>query len=122
MMNYKNRTYGKTKNISVETLKELFQNEKFDYLSVVLLFGSRSKRGVATRQSDYDFAIAGDSKNAPFGLVAKSWMDISIMMDVSEYDIDVIDLSRADALMKSSIAEKYIVLKGDENEISRLLA
>jgi len=120
MINYKNRTYGKTKNISIEDLKNLFHDKKFDYLSVVLLFGSRAK-GVATRQSDYDFAIAGDSKNAPFGLQAKSWMDISIMMDVSEYDIDVIDLSRADDLIKSSIVEKYIVLKGDENEISRLL-
>lgn len=120
MINYKDRTYGKTKNISVKTLKDLFQDEKFDYLSVILLFGSRAK-GVATRQSDYDFAIVGDSKNAPFGLQAKSWIDISIMMDVSEYDIDVIDLSRADTLMKSSITEKYIVLKGDKNEISRLL-
>ena len=88
---------------------------------MVLLFGSRAK-GTATRQSDYDFAIAGDGKDAPFGLQAKSWMDISMMMDVSEYDIDVIDLSHADALMKSSIVEKYIVLKGDQDEISRLLA
>ncbi len=120
MINYKNRTYGKTKNISVETLKKLFQDKKFDYLSVILLFGSRAK-GVANRQSDYDFAIVGDSSNAPFGLQAKSWIDISIMMDVSECDIDVIDLSRADALMKSSIIESYIVLKGDKNEISRLL-
>ena len=120
MINYKERTYGKTKNISIKDLKELFWDEKFGYLSVVLLFGSRA-RGTATRQSDYDFAVAGDSENAPFGLQAKSWMDISLMMDVSEYDIDVIDLSHADALMKSSIAEHYVVLKGDSDEISRLL-
>ena len=120
MINYKERVYGKTKNISIKDLINLFQDKKFNYLSVILLFGSRAK-GTASRQSDYDFAIAGDSKNTPFGLQAKSWMDISITMDVSEYDIDVVDLSRADALMKSSIAEQYIILKGDKNEISRLL-
>ena len=77
MINYKNRTYGKTKNISVKELKELFQNQKLTYLSVVLLFGSRAC-GTSTRQSDYDFAILGETKDAPFGIQAKSWMDISM--------------------------------------------
>ena len=120
MLNDKNRIYGKTKNFSVEDLKVLFRNEKLDYLSVVLLFGSRAD-GTATRQSDYDFAVAGDSKDAPFGIQAKSWIDISMLMDVSEYDIDVVDLTCADKLLKSSIAEQYIILKGEPNEVSRLL-
>ena len=120
MLYDKDRIYGKTKDFTVEALKELFQDEKLNYLSVILLFGSRAD-GTAIRQSDYDFAVAGDSEDAPFGIQAKSWIDISMLMDVSEYDIDVVDLARADKLLKSSIAEQYIVLKGEPDEVSRLL-
>ena len=120
MINYKDRTYGKTKNFSISELENLFQNSKFNYLHVILLFGSRAKYE-ATRQSDYDFAIYGDASNAPFGIQAKSWIDISMAMDVSEYDIDVINLIDIDSLMKESIKEKYIILKGDKSEVSRLL-
>ncbi len=120
MINYKDRTYGKTKDISIKELRKLFQDEKLSYLHIILLFGSRAS-GNATRQSDYDFAILGDTYEAPFGLQAKSWMDISMAMDVSEYDIDVIDLSSLDKLMKDNIRENYIILKGDKDEVSRLL-
>jgi predicted nucleotidyltransferase len=120
MINYKSRIYGKTKEISLEQLKELCKTQRLSYLDVILLFGSRAN-GTARRQSDYDFAVYGDSSDAPFGLQAKAWMDLSMVMDVSEYDIDVVDLANIDDLMKDSIKSGFIVLKGEMDDISGLL-
>jgi len=120
MINDKSRTYGKTKEISAEQLKALFDTQRLSYLDVIVLFGSRAN-GTATRQSDYDFAVYGDSSDAPFGLQAKAWMDLSMLMGVSEYDIDVVDLASIDTLMKDSIKNGFIVLKGKRDDVSRLL-
>jgi hypothetical protein len=44
-----------------------------------------------------------------------------MLMDVSEYDIDVINLANSDTLMQESIKSAFIVLKGESDDISRLL-
>jgi len=120
MINYKSRTYGKVKDISITQLKGLFESQKLSYLKIILLFGSRAN-DTASRQSDYDFAVYGDSRDAPFGLQAKAWIDISMLMDVSEYDIDVVDLATVNNLMKDSINSNFVILKGGDDEVSRLL-
>ena len=53
---YKNRIYFKTKEFSMEKLKEIFSHQKISYLTVVVLFGSRAT-GNFHQKSDYDFAI-----------------------------------------------------------------
>jgi predicted nucleotidyltransferase len=83
-----------------------------------LLFGSRAK-GKATNFSDYDFAISGDFKDS-FEF-AKSWTDIANLLNLSDKDIDVINLKNASQALKNSIKEGFIILKGNESEILRLL-
>jgi len=104
------------KDISIEELKKLFST--IDYLDIVLLFGSRAL-GKSNSFSDYDFAIAGEFENS--WEFAKSWIDIASLLDLSDEDIDVIDLKNASKLLKSSIKEGYVVLKGEKSEVLRLL-
>ncbi|MGZ8548334.1 MAG: nucleotidyltransferase domain-containing protein [Sulfuricurvum sp.] len=115
----KNRLYGQTKNLSSEELIRGFVS--LPYVKTAFLFGSRAS-GRAHSKSDYDFAL--DMESLPeetWGMQAKAWMDVCDVLGLREYDIDVVDLARADALIKHSVAENYILLKGDENDVSRLL-
>jgi len=66
MINEKNRIYGKTKEISLDKLKELFNHKELNFIKIALLFGSRA-RGDYHNRSDYDFAILMDNS------VDKSW-------------------------------------------------
>ena len=56
MINEKNRIYGKTKEIPLDKLKELFNHKELNFIKIALLFGSRA-RGDYHNRSDYDFAI-----------------------------------------------------------------
>ena len=119
-MFYKSRPYGKTKVISIEELKQLFQDERLSYVKLALLFGSRAI-GNSHLKSDYDFALLmEDLPNESWGMVAKAWGDVGDILDLPEYDYDVIDLSHVNNALISSIKEGYVVLKGDENEFRRL--
>ena len=40
---------------------------------------------------------------------------------LDDCDIDIVDLNDMDKVIKDSIKEGFIILKGDEDEISRLL-
>jgi hypothetical protein len=42
-------------------------------------------------------------------------------LDLSDEDIDVVDLKSASELLKNSIKEGFVILKGDESEVLRLL-
>lgn len=53
MLNEKSRFYGKTKLITLEELVDTFSSEKFDYIKIALLFGSRATDEFYER-SDYD--------------------------------------------------------------------
>ena len=118
-MHYDKRLYGKTKNIHVEELKKTFAS--LEYVKIALLFGSRATKG-AKSKSDYDFALWMDNLlNEPWGMKAKAWSEIPSLLGIADYDIDIIDLRNADKLIKSSINKAYIVIKGDHNEIRRIL-
>jgi predicted nucleotidyltransferase len=104
------------KNITVDELKKLFST--LDYLDIVLLFGSHAV-GRSNSFSDYDFAVTGEFESS--WEFAKSWIDIASLLDLSDEDIDVINLKNASKLLKSSIKEGYIVLKGEKSKVLRLL-
>ncbi len=119
-MNFKKRVYGKTKEYTVEQLKELFSQDRLDYISFALLFGSRVESKYHT-QSDYDFAIyPKDIKYDSWGIDAKLYNDIGDVLDLPEYDYDIINLKTVKSNILNSIKGKYIMLKGEDNEFQRL--
>ncbi|PHQ90969.1 MAG: hypothetical protein COB42_04190 [Sulfurimonas sp.] len=121
MLNEKHRYYGKTKCITLDNLKNIFTSQFFEYLDIVILFGSRA-RGNFHERSDYDFAIlCKENNDEAWGIISKVWVDIGSALKLDEVDYDVIDLSTTTPEMKNSINNGYIVLKGKNNDISRIL-
>ena len=112
------RVYGNVKDIDVHHLRKLFG--KIDYVSSVLLFGSRAS-GTNTKKSDYAFAVFGKNKQFKFGLRAELFADISQRTKIDMQDIDIIDIQRADEFVLRNIKENYIILKGSKDEVARLL-
>jgi predicted nucleotidyltransferase len=117
----KNRIYGKTKNISIESLRELFKSPKLNYITLAILFGSRAKEKDIHSQSDYDIAIlAEDSNSFPWGVISQAWIDIGDVLGLPDYDYDIVDLKYADRFILDNIKEAFIILKGEESEFYRL--
>ena len=122
MLNEKQRYYGKTKVLELEKLKNTFAHKPFDYLTTVLLFGSRAL-GTHHDRSDYDFAVYyKNTETKGWGTLSKVWVDVGEAFKLDEVDYDVIDLSVMTPEMKQSIVKGYIVLKGSEDDISRILS
>jgi len=120
MIHYKKRIYGKTKELTISELKEAFNKDKLSYIKLALLFGSRATNK-ATSKSDYDFAILTHSNiKASWGIDAKLWNDIPDILNLSEYDLDIINLSNASNAILNSIKKGYIILKGSEDELQRV--
>ena len=121
MINEKHRYYGKTKVISLEELSKVFHSELFNYIDIVLLFGSRAVGSFHDR-SDYDFAVLSrDEESEAWGIISKVWVDIGSVFALDEVDYDVIDLSRLTPQMKTSIKNGYKIVKGSQDDISRIL-
>ena len=121
MMNYKTRIYGTTKELSVDTMKAAFSDKKADFIKVALLFGSRAL-GRQHNKSDYDFALLmNEDTDAPWGVKSKAYIVLEELLQLDDCDIDIVDLDNMDNVVKDSIKEGFIILKGDEDEISRLL-
>ena len=114
----KNRKYGTTSYITIDKLKIGFND--LPYIETAILFGSRASLHVHSK-SDYDFALKmHDAPNSDWGMQAKAWMDICEIFKLKEYDVDVVDLQKADNLLLRNIKENYIILKGEEDDIRRL--
>ena len=121
MMNYKTRIYGTTKELSVDTMKAAFSDKKADFIKTALLFGSRAL-GRQHNKSDYDFALLmSEDTDAPWGVKSKAYIVLEELLQLDDCDIDIVDLNNMDNVVKDSIKEGFIILKGDEDEISRLL-
>ncbi len=121
MMNYKTRIYGTTKELSVDTMKAAFSDKKVDFIKIALLFGSRAL-GRQHNKSDYDFALLmSEDTDAPWGVKSKAYIVLEELLQLDDCDIDIVDLNNMDNVVKDSIKEGFIILKGDEDEISRLL-
>ncbi len=120
MLNYKNRVYGRTKEIDIETLRLAFSDKKLNFISIALLFGSRALKKNHLK-SDYDFACI--MKNLPtqtWGAKAEAYNIIGDILGVDDCDFDIVDITQADNVTLNSIKEGYIILKGNKDEISRL--
>jgi predicted nucleotidyltransferase len=104
-----------TKRVSIEQLKEAFAS--FEQIELALLFGSRAT-GTEHPFSDYDFAVVlrGNSTELP-----KLWIELANSLGIGDEQLDLIDLKRASQGLKKAIASNYILLKGNENELARLL-
>lgn len=119
-MHIKNRLYGSTKNIPLDSLVKIFQDEKLSYIKLAILFGSRANNS-QTVQSDYDFAILADnSQDYRWGALSKAYNDIGDILNLKEYDYDIVDMENANDLIKQSIRMNYIILKGEEDELQRV--
>jgi predicted nucleotidyltransferase len=115
----KNRKYGHTRNLTHDELAHGVASLK--YVKTAFLFGSRAS-GQTHPQSDYDLAFEMEElPEESWGMQAKAWMDVCDVLRVKEYDVDVVDLATADPYLKRAIAQNHILLKGDENDVSRLL-
>jgi len=116
----KKRIFGKTKELAPLQLIELLKNKKLSYIKLILLFGSRAENKHHC-QSDYDFAIfAEEDVKYPWGVIAQVWNDMGDILDLPDYDYDIVDLKYANSCIVGSIKENYILLKGDEDELQRL--
>ena len=121
MMNYKTRTYGTTKELSIDMMKDAFSDKKADFIEVALLFGSRAL-GKQHYKSDYDFALLmSRDTDAPWGVKSKAYIVLEEILMLDDCDIDIVDINDMDNVIKDSIKEGFVILKGDEDEISRLL-
>ncbi len=113
------RVIGRTNQLSLEELTNIFHDQKM--VKAAVLFGSRAGNG-ARPQSDYDIAVWMDC--SPGGLedpFYTLYADLPVLMNIQECDLDLVDLRKADAFLKRSIKESYIIIKGNEDEISRIL-
>ena len=103
------------KNLSYKELEEIFKD--ISYVKLALLFGSRATKK-HNSFSDYDIAVLTDSKDTwEFG---RYWVDIATKLGIGEDDLDLIDLKKVNSFLLKNIKEKYIVIKGSEDEFLRL--
>jgi len=122
MLNEKSRYYGTTKIISLIELKNVFNSSLFKYIDIVILFGSRAKENHHAR-SDYDFAVlVNNDAYDDWGIITKVWKDVGESLKLDEVDYDIIDLSTITNEMKNSILSGYKIIKGNKNDISRVLS
>lgn len=118
---YKRRIYGKTKHIDTDILKEMFSDSRLAFVQMAALFGSRAQ-GKESMTSDYDLALVmRPDADEGWGASARAWDALCDVTGLSCEDIDVVDVLKASDAMKASIAEGYILLKGSEDEFSKLL-
>jgi len=116
----KKRLYSSTKQISPDELRRTFSD--IDFVTHALLFGSRAQGKVHAR-SDYDLAVIYDPK-AQFevwGAEAHLRNVLLPILDLDDIDVDIVDLSKANEALRQSILDGYLVLKGSDEKIRRVL-
>ncbi len=114
------RVIGRTNQLSLEEVIKIFNDLK--KVKAAVLFGSRAGNRVSPR-SDYDIAVWMDCPvgglEDPFYTL---YADLPVLMNIQECDLDLVDLRKADAFLKRSIKDSYKIIKGNKDEISRILA
>ncbi len=89
------------------------QNE----IELAVLVGSRAE-GRAGPDSDWDIAIQWQAKISPLGNLSKTEdlrHELATALNVSDEQIDLIDIPRAGLAMRALIAEEGIPLKGEDS-------
>ncbi|WP_457597020.1 type VII toxin-antitoxin system MntA family adenylyltransferase antitoxin [Hydrogenimonas sp.] len=105
-----------TKSLTISQLRAAFA--ALPRIRLALLFGSRAK-GNPHPFSDYDFAVLMDGDAWERGEV---WVELANLLEIGDEQIDLVDLSKATKGLKEEIASAHILLKGTEDELSRVLA
>lgn len=121
MMNEYKRIYGQVRDLTPSELRETFA--AIPWIQLAVLFGSRAQgRAPAGAKSDYDFAVLLD-KSAPadWGHLAKARVELGQALRLADCDFDLVDLEVAPQAIKKSIKQRYILIKGTEDELCRLL-
>jgi hypothetical protein len=117
----KSRLYGKPLHLDIPALMTCFGTETFDFLEYAVLFGSRAI-GTAHERSDYDIAVlCKEGENGGWGCAARAWNAVCDACGLKDIDVDIVDLARANEGLLHSIAEGYVLLKGDPDGFSSLL-
>ena len=86
-------------------------------LLFAVLVGSRAD-GTAHEDSDWDIAVLWTESSDWMATVRAHESlrrEMALALGLSENRIDLIDLSRANLVMRASVAENGVVLKGDES-------
>lgn len=116
----KSRWYGRTPDLSIEKLRECFADPALKEVNYAVLFGSRAV-GKVTPQSDYDLAVYGEGE-FPWGVQSLVWDVMTRRCGLADCDLDVVDLRSAGEVLLGSVTEAYVMLKGEKDGFSRLLA
>ena len=121
MINEYKRIYGQVRNLTPNELRETFA--AIPMIQLAILFGSRAQdRAPAGAASDYDFAVLLDkSMPADWGHLAEARAELGQALRLADCDFDLVDLEVAPQAIKKSIKQRYILIKGTENELCRLL-
>jgi predicted nucleotidyltransferase len=105
------------KNYTIKELQDIFLS--LDGIKLALLFGSRAKK-TEHILSDYDIALWSNAKDAwEFGKYYPKTLEL---LDIPERALDIINLEEAQGFLLENILEKYIILKGSEDELRELLS
>ena len=116
----KSNRYLSTKSYTIDELVTIFRDKKFCKIDNIVLFGSRA-RGDMSARSDYDFGVVYRDMESNWGAMAEIYNDFLDILELQEYQLDIVDITNANQNIKTSIGEDYILLKGDEDEFSKLL-
>ncbi len=123
MIHESRRIYGKVKNVSIDCLRQAF--DQLPYVEIALLFGSRAALDLSkvNSQSDYDFAVLMDKSHpCDWGHLALIRTDLGGILDLSDEDFDVVDMEVATPELIESIAAQYQIIKGDYHAVRGLFS
>ena len=116
----RDKRYLPTKNYTPDELIDILQDERLGYITIVVLFGSRVRGDISAR-SDYDFGVVYRDIESSWGVMAEIYNDFLDILKLQEYQLDIVDIARANHEIKESIKESYILLKGDRDGLFKLL-
>jgi len=116
----RDKRYLPTKNYTPDELIDILQDERLGYITIVVLFGSRARGDISAR-SDYDFGVVYRDIESSWGVMAEIYNDFLDILDLQEYQLDIVDIVNANREIKESIREDFIVLKGKRDELLNYL-
>jgi len=116
----RDKKYLPTKSYNIDELISLLEDKRLENVSVIVLFGSRARGDISTR-SDYDFGVVYSDIDSSWGAMAEIYNYFFDILDLQEYQLDIVDIINANREIKESIRENFILLKGERDELFKLL-
>jgi len=116
----KSNRYLSTKSYTIDELVAIFRDKRFCKIDNIVLFGSRARGDISAR-SDYDFGVVYSDIESSWGAMAEIYNDFLDILNLQEYQLDIVDIANANRYIKESIKENFIVLKGERDELLNYL-